>query len=661
MTGVSLTRAARLLAGATAAAAAAVGLTAVHPVDAATYRYVVTLEGARAATAAARPPATPQERWDRAASRRPSATARGKARDWLVARGHRVERSTDWTLVVTGPRLSGRPPRSTSTVLDSAAGLRPRAVPVGYGPADVRSAYDAVGDGRGTTVATVQFSGWRPSDADVYAEAAGSPLEAGQVVTVPVGGARGDVPDGAGGDQEVSLDVASVLATAPRARQRVYVAPNTTVGVVTVWDALATYAEQAGLVAVSTSWGACEEQLGADVRAAVESSLQRLVAAGTTVLAASGDSGAFDCGYPGAPDTRLAVDHPAASPLVVAVGGTTLSPTAGGGWSETAWSDRSAAEVGFPGHGSGGGMSTTHRRPAWQQGLVTEDRRGVPDLAAVADPRTGIGVYGPLGRRRGWSVVGGTSAAAPLTAGLLASAVSASGRTLGLGHVHTALYAAAKDTPGAFRDVTTGDNLRFAAGPGYDLATGLGTPQWSVLGPRLLRPALTAAPWTADRSLTVSAYAPSSRTARYAVGEGVGCEDAMSTFLPSATTLPEGPDRLVDLVLAVRDGDDCQLAAAPLLVDTTAPVARASLRLTSRQRVLAVGWGGSDPAPASGVARTSWRLLRHDGRVVASGLTTQPGSVLRAVGPGTYVAQAFARDRAGTLSAAASSAPVTVS
>lgn len=657
MAGVSRSRVALLL----AAGAVASGLTGAAPAEAASFRYVVTLAGARAATEATRPPATPQERWDRAATRRPTATARGKARDWLVARGHRVERSTDWTLVVTGPRLTARPPGAASVTLDTRAGLRPRVIPRGYGPTEVRSAYDAVGDGVGTTVATVQFSGWRQADAGVYADAAGIALEPGQLATVGVGGARGDVPDGMGGDQEVALDVEAVLATAPRARQRVYVAPNTTVGVVTVWDSLATYAEQTGLVAVSTSWGACEEQLGADLRTAVESSLQRLVAAGTTVLAASGDSGAFDCGYPGAPDTRLAVDHPAASPLVLAVGGTTLQPTSEGGWTETAWSDRSEAEAGFPGVGSGGGLSTTHRRPAWQQGLVAEDRRGVPDLAAVADPRTGLGVYGPIGSRRGWSVVGGTSAAAPLTAGLLASAVSASGRTLGLGPVHTAFYAAARDTPGAFRDVTSGDNLRFRAGPGYDLATGLGTPQWSLLGPRLLRPALTAAPATASRSITVSAYAPSSRTARYAVGEQVGCDDATATFLPSATTLPDGPDRVVDLVLAVRDGADCQLAATPVLVDTTAPTARASLAATSRPRVLAIGWGGSDPLPASGVARISWRLLRSDGRVLASGLTTQPGSVLRTVEPGSYVVQAFARDRVGTLSVAATSATVTVS
>jgi kumamolisin len=186
---------------------------------------------------------------------------------------------------------------------------------------------------------------------------------------------------------------------------------------------------------------------------------------GVTVCVASGDNGSSD----GVNDGADHVDFPAASPHVLACGGTSLqaSGTAIGG--ETVWND------GAQGGASGGGVSTVFTLPAWQDGLHTTQTsgnaapltmRGVPDVSGDADPQTGYKV-----RIDGTdTVIGGTSAVAPLWAGLIARINATNGRPVGF--ANPTLYA----TPAALRDITQGNNGDFAAGPGWDACTGLGSP-----------------------------------------------------------------------------------------------------------------------------------------------------------------------------------------
>ncbi len=234
------------------------------------------------------------------------------------------------------------------------------------------------------------------------------------------------------------------------------------------------------LTAASTSWGGCEPDTDPNVAASVEQSITRLLAAGTTMLAASGDDGAYDCArsdpnpaIAGAP----AVDFPASSPLVVAAGGTSLTGSPGS-WQENAWGPAPGTPP--PVRGGGGGASIRSARPGYQNALPgTGTGRLVPDIASAADPAHGIAIYCTCtpGQPAGWYAVGGTSAATPAQTGLLVSMLSAYARTTGIGDIHPALYT----HPGAFRDITSGANGTYPATPGYDQATGLGSPTWTAL------------------------------------------------------------------------------------------------------------------------------------------------------------------------------------
>jgi kumamolisin len=157
---------------------------------------------------------------------------------------------------------------------------------------------------------------------------------------------------------------------------------------------------------------------------------------------------------------------------VVAVGGTRT------GLTETAWGSIAANPgTSYAGNGGGGGASAAYARPSWQAGLGQPGTtRLLPDVSSVADPSTGLGMVDG----GSWWLGGGTSLGAPTWAGLTAAALSGAGRTTGVGDVHALLYA----HPEAFRDVTAGSN-GYPATEGFDLATGLGVPNWSVLGPLL--------------------------------------------------------------------------------------------------------------------------------------------------------------------------------
>jgi kumamolisin len=194
-----------------------------------------------------------------------------------------------------------------------------------------------------------------------------------------------------------------------------------------------------------------------------------------TVTAAAGDDGSSDR----VSDGRAHVDFPASSPHVLACGGTSLKGNATTGivTSEVVWNDG-------PGQGAtGGGVSDAFGLPSWQTqvGVPATSAggtgRGVPDVAGVADPQTGYRV-----RVDGTdAVIGGTSAVAPLWAGLTARLVQALGSPVGLLPLRVYPDATTTATAPGFRDIVSGNNGAYAARTGWDACTGLGVPDGDAL------------------------------------------------------------------------------------------------------------------------------------------------------------------------------------
>jgi kumamolisin len=252
---------------------------------------------------------------------------------------------------------------------------------------------------------------------------------------------------------------------------------------------------------ISVSYGECESKVSpySESRTLVERELAAAGALGITVVVAAGDTGSSACARGVKPskltssDKKPQVSWPASSPYVLAVGGTNLtlnsdnSIASTGPWNDTAYPAPYTATA-----GGGGGQSTFESRPWWQpaQSFANSSKRMVPDLAAFADESPGYaivcssGVQGcPKGQPQGIAFVGGTSAATPLVAGMIALWTQQA-KQQGLprpGFVPPKIYSAAKSTPGAFVDITEGSNALFGgsccpARVGYDLATGLGSP-----------------------------------------------------------------------------------------------------------------------------------------------------------------------------------------
>ncbi|HEY0249586.1 MAG TPA: S53 family peptidase [Gryllotalpicola sp.] len=351
----------------------------------------------------------------------------------------------------------------------------PHAVSTSYTPLQLGDVYrfPAGTDGTGRTVAIVELGGgFEASELDTYFRGLG--VTPPTVTAVAVDGAQnrpGADPNGA--DGEVALDIEVIGGLAPGATILVYFAPNTDAGFV---DAVAQAAHATPTPdAISISWGQSEEQWTAQARRAMDEAFVDAVALGVTVTVAAGDDGSSDRQSGGAH-----VDFPASSPHALACGGTRLETDASGAVSaETVWNDGGGRGA------TGGGVSGVFALPDWQQPVDVSGAsggrsgRGVPDVAAVADPETGYRV-----RVDGTdTVIGGTSAVAPLWAALIARLAEATGRPLGL--AQRFLYAAATKgaVPVGFRDITSGSNGAYAAAAGWDACTGLGVPD----GDELLR------------------------------------------------------------------------------------------------------------------------------------------------------------------------------
>ncbi|RCS29581.1 peptidase S53 [Rhodanobacter denitrificans] len=336
-----------------------------------------------------------------------------------------------------------------------------------YTPLQVGQLYDfpAGADGSGQVIAIIELGGgYQQADLDTYFTSLG--LATPSITAVSVDG--GSNQPGGAADAEVMLDIEIAGALAPAAKLAVFFAPNTDQG---FYNAISQAAHDSSLPAtvMSISWGAPEDSWVTASRNAMETALEDAAALGVTVTAAAGDSGSGD----GASDGQPHVDFPAASPSVLGCGGTKLLGSGKAISSEVTWNETAANEG-----ATGGGVSTVFALPSWQAAAQVPTAaggfagRGVPDVAGNADPLTGYAV-----RVDGQDeVVGGTSAVAPLWAALVARLNQQLGSTLGAAQV--ALYRLGN---GAFHDITRGDNGGYAAGPGWDACTGLGSPDGAAL------------------------------------------------------------------------------------------------------------------------------------------------------------------------------------
>jgi kumamolisin len=315
----------------------------------------------------------------------------------------------------------------------------------------------------GQTIGIIELGGgFRQADIAAYFKSLGQ--KPPTVIAVPVGTGTNSPGSPNGADGEVMLDIEVSGAVAPGARIVIYFAPNTDAGFV---DAIAQAIHDAKYKpsVISISWGSAEINWTAQAMAALDAACQSAAALGVTITVAAGDNGSSD----GVNDGKSHVDFPASSPHVLACGGTNLQGSGSSISAEVVWNAQSQG-----GGATGGGVSDVFPLPSWQAGAnvpqpgVSTGGRGVPDVAGDADPATGyvIRVDGQT------MVIGGTSAVAPLWAGLIAVANQQNGTSAGF--IQPALYAARNKT--AFRDTISGDNGSFKAAPGWDACTGLGSP-----------------------------------------------------------------------------------------------------------------------------------------------------------------------------------------
>ncbi|WP_093573586.1 putative Ig domain-containing protein [Amycolatopsis rubida] len=325
--------------------------------------------------------------------------------------------------------------------------LSPGALPSGFGPADLRSAYNLTAAGSASATVAIVDSNDDPnaeSDLASYRSAYGLPActtANGCFKKVNENGQTSPLPSAdSGWAGEISLDVDMVSAICPNCHILLVEANQPSMA--DLGTAVNT-AVSMGAKYVSNSYGGGED--GSEP----SSDSSYFHHPGVAITASTGDSG-------------YGISYPASSQYVTAVGGTSLSRNSSArGWGETAWS------------GAGSGCSGYVAKPAFQNVTTACGKRAVADVSAVADPQTGVAVYQTYGGS-GWAVYGGTSASAPIIASVyaLAGTPGASDTPAAYPYSHT----------GNLNDVTSGSNgscsssVQCNAGPGWDGPTGLGTP-----------------------------------------------------------------------------------------------------------------------------------------------------------------------------------------
>ncbi len=421
-----------------------------------------------------------------------------------------------------------------------------------FAPGDIETAYNikpiykAGYTGTGQSIAIVGQSAVELSDIQNFQSAAGLTVKNPTLVLMPGTGASTAYADGDEGESDLDLEWSGAIAPGATI-EFVYTGNNETYG---AFDAIQYAIDQKIAPIISSSYGECEAELsgstlgsGAGVQPALEAALEQAAAQGQTVLSAAGDSGATDCfvgagngNPPLSVQEALAVDYPASSPYVTAIGGTEASQanaaflTAGDGyWAaksssdiissalqyipEVAWNDDEAdcGQANCIG-ASGGGASLLFTKPSWQTGVAgipNDGKRDVPDIAIYASPElpgylicsadrsfwaTGQTSSCSSGFRDASSgeltVLGGTSFGGPIYSGVLALINQQMNYATGQGLINPTLYSLAANSStyaSAFHDITSGNNdctagsadcsstTGFSAAVGYDQVTGLGS------------------------------------------------------------------------------------------------------------------------------------------------------------------------------------------
>ena len=445
-------------------------------------------------------------------------------------------------------------------------------------------------DGSGETIAIIDAFRSPNIVADLQAFDAqfGIPDLIGAAFTIvsQTGGSTNGLATDSSWNLETTLDVEIVHALAPGANILLVEANSNGAGDL---QAAVKYArQQPGVVAISMSFGYGESSTDLTTNAIFTTPTGHQ---GETFIAATGDSG-----QPAA--------YPAYSPNVLAVGGTTLSVDSLGNYlGETGWSLNTPNEAAT--NASGGGISTIESQPAYQNGVVTQSlsMRTAPDVAFDGDPNTGASIYdsSDYGTANPWIRVGGTSLSAPAWAALIAIADQARA-SIGLGSLDGAtqtlptLYAAPSSD---FTDITAGNN-GYSAGPGYDLVTGLGTPQAAALVHDLVGPFQVAASTPANGAIVAAAPTDFAITfgSPYAT-MGIAAADLTVNGIPADSFDPTSPTTItfhfnsspvtmqglqtmsIDAGSLTRQADGSPLAAfgatfrydmLPIAVDATTPV-----------------------------------------------------------------------------------------
>ena len=360
---------------------------------------------------------------------------------------------------------------STRMLRRSASAAPQETISGDYLPEGILRAYKAAGyltqDGTGTTTAILIDTVPNTSDLTQFWSLAGSTQTLADVTFVKL---SKTLPAASG---EETLDTEWASSMAPASKVRVYAAGSLAFTALDVGfhRMLTNIKGGIAITQLSISLGACETGVSAGQVKTDEALLESLAAEGVSIFVSTGDQGATECGS----GNGLHPAYYSTSPYVTAVGGTSLVLTASSETSpatiksETAWS------------GSGGGISSLFAKPSWQS-ATSYAARTVPDVAAVADPNTGVVIV--LNGQE--EEVGGTSAATPIWAGLM-SLVN-QGRLVG-GHstlelLNSRIYPLVKTVN--FRDTTRGNNGGYTAAVGYDLTTGLGSPVMNQLFETLL-------------------------------------------------------------------------------------------------------------------------------------------------------------------------------
>ena len=402
----------------------------------------------------------------------------------------------------TGKRFRGRTgaihlPSELADVVQGVFGLdnRPQAKPhvrfrgltgaseaapqdISYNPPQVAQLYSFPTGvtGAGQTIGIIELGGgYEQADISNYFQSLGITAPTVTSVSVDGGANSPSTPDSA--DGEVLLDIEVAGSVAPGANIVVYFCPNTSQG---FQDALSTAIHDTtnNPCAISISWGGPESTWTTQLMQSMDQVAQEGAALGVTITVAAGDDGSSD----GVSDGSNNVDFPASSPNVLACGGTNLQSSNGAITSETVWND------GADGGATGGGFSTVFAQPTYQSSLATsypgQTGRGVPDVSGDADPDTGYNILVDGSQE----VVGGTSAVAPLWAGLVALLNQQLNTRLGF--INPLLYALPEPNDG-FNDITEGNNGSYSAGPGWDPCSGLGSPIGTTLATLLATPPAT--------------------------------------------------------------------------------------------------------------------------------------------------------------------------